>query len=155
METTDGLTILLFLSIFEIVGGAAFGASLQKLLQRDLSGCFLLLWGAGFAGIPLVIGAGLQLTHGRPVYFLAQVAILALAIVTMMVLPSDFLENIGENNSIEAGAIVGAVFFLVGGTVMLLTLRVGVGVPLFIGALFALIGAGLLIRTAVRVVRAM
>lgn len=155
MESSDAFGMLLFLCIFEIIGGAAVGFALRGLLQRDLSGCFFLIWGSGFGGIPLVIGGVSFLTSGQPTYFFAQLFVLLATIVTLALLPRDFMETRGDSGGAEGAALVGAVMTMVGGAVVLLTMKEGIGVPLLVGAIIAAFGIWLLLRTAIGVVRAL
>lgn len=155
MQTNEAFGMLLFLSIFELIGGAAFGVALRKLLRRDLSGMFFLIWGGGFAGIPLIIGAATFLSSGQPAYFYAQLFILLGAIITVMLLPGDFMLTDAASNPIEITAIIGAALAMFGSVILLLTLREGLGIGLILGACLAFLGAALLIGTAIRVLRSL
>jgi hypothetical protein len=147
--------LLLFFSLFEVIGGAALGAGLRSLLRRNFAGVFFLIWGAGFGGIPLLIGAASFLSSGQPIYFYAQVFIFLTPAVTVMLLPDDFMQASRTNNTSEAGAIVGAIMAMVGGAVVLLNLDGGNIIALLIGGFFAFLGAFFLIRTAVTILRAL
>jgi hypothetical protein len=147
--------MLLFFSLFEVIGGAALGAGLRGLLRRNFATVFFLVWGAGFGGIPLLIGAVSFLGMGQPMYFYAQVFIFLTAVVTVMLLPDDFMQSSRTANTSEAGAIVGAVMAMIGGTVVLLNLNGGNLIALLIGGFFAFLGAFILIRTAIVVLRAL
>lgn len=52
----EDLSPLFFLAIFQLLGGAAFGAGLRSMLKRDFGSIFLLVWGGGFGGIPAIMG---------------------------------------------------------------------------------------------------
>lgn len=155
MELNEMFGMLLFFALFEIIGGAALGAGLRKLWRRDGSGLFFLVWGAGFGGIPLIIGGATFLTEGKPIYFYAQLFAFVLAMVTVALLPDDLLEANREPNSAEGGAIGGAIMTMLGATVVLLTMQGGLSIPLLLGGFFALLGALLLIATAIGVLRAL
>jgi hypothetical protein len=153
MDLEDPFGMLIFLCIFEILGGAALGAALRSLARRDVSGLFFLIWGGGFAGIPFVIGAVTFLSAHQATYFYAQAFVLLTMIVTVGLLPDDFLQGGRETGGAEGGAIVGAVMTMIGGAVVLFNLRGGLGIGLVIGGFFAFLGAILLIRTAIGVLR--
>lgn len=147
----DPFGLLLFLSLFEILGGAALGAALRGFLRRDFSEIFFLIWGGGFAGIPFIIGAAMFLSEHQTTYFYALVFILLTPILTVGFLPGDFLEAGDKTSGAEGLAIAGAVLLMMGGTVVLLNLRAGIGVGLVVGVIVALVGVLLLLRTAVRI----
>lgn len=153
MEFGESFGMLLFFGLFEIIGGAAVGAGLRSAWRRDASGLFFLIWGAGFGGIPLLIGGVTFLSQGEPIYFYAQLFVFVLAIVTVALLPDDLLDPNRQPNSEEGRAIGGAIMTMLGGTVVLLTMQGGLSLPLLIGGFFALLGALLLVASAIGVLR--
>ena len=102
--------------------------------------------------MPFLIGAVTFLSTGHPVYFYAQTFI-SCPMVTVILLPDDFLEQSASGNNPYTGAIFGAVMAMVGGTVVILNLREGINAGLVIGGIFALVGALLLVGTFVRALR--
>lgn len=150
MEDTFGQ--LIFFSIFQVIGGAALGAGIRSVLQHDLTGVFFIIWGAGFGGIPALIGAVTFIGSGQAVYFYAQLFIFLTTIVTVMLLPRDFLQKEGQAGA-ESGAILGAIMAMVGGGVVLFNVRGGDWIALLVGGIFALLGAFLLIRSSISVLR--
>jgi hypothetical protein len=153
MDLNDEFGMLLFFSIFEVLGGGALGFALRGILRRDFSGCFFLIWGAGFAGIPLVIGAATFLSEGQATYFYAQLFVFLAAMLTVALLPSDLFQGMGESGGVGIGAVVGAVMAMVGGAIILLNLKEGFGFPMILGGIFAVVGALILSGTVVRVIR--
>src|SRR5690349_21443178 len=149
----DPFGLLLFLSLFEILGGAALGAALRAFLKRDYSNIFFLIWGGGFAGIPFIIGASMFLSEHQTTYLYALVFILVMPILTIGFLPNDFVEGASTGGA-EGSGIVGAVLLMAGGTIVLLNLRAGVGLALIIGAVIALAGVFLLVRMTLRILQA-
>lgn len=149
----DPFGMLLFFALFEILGGAALGAALRGFLKRDFSGIFFLIWGGGFAGIPFIIGAAMFLSEHQYGYFYALLFILLMPIVTVALLPEDFMQ-MSNLSGAEGLGIVGAVLLMLGGTVVLLNLRAGVGIAMVIGGIIALGGVYLLLRTAIGILRA-
>lgn len=150
MDLDEPFGMLLFLCIFEVLGGAALGAAFRSLARRDLSGLFFLIWGGGFAGIPFLIGAITFLSAQQLVYLYAQTFVLLTVIVTVALLPADFLQGHAAG---EGRAVAGAVLTMIGGAVVLMNLRAGLGLGLLIGGFLALVGVLLFIRAAMGVLR--
>lgn len=153
MQSNDALGMLLFFSIFEVLGGGAVGIALRGILQRDFSGMFFLIWGSGFGGIPLVIAAAMFLSAHQANYFFATLFVFFAPLLLVLLIPHDFLSSTNPTLTAESGAaIVGAVITVIGGAVVLLTWRNGIGFPLLIGAVVALVGIVILLRTAIQVI---
>ncbi len=153
-DMQGGFEMLLFFGLFEVLGGAAVGAGLRGLLRRNLTTTFFLIWGAGFGGIPLIIGAVNFLSSGQPALFYAQLFLFVAPIVTVMFLPEDFMQSGRIGRGSEGGAIASAIMAMIGGTVVLLNLNDGNLFILLIGGIFAFLGVFLLIRAAVVILRA-
>lgn len=155
MDLDQPLGMLLFLSIFEILGGAAFGAGLRGLIRREPITFFFLLWGGGFGGIPFLLGAAEFLASEQPGYFFAQLFIFLTAIVSVALLPADFLELKGKTASAEIGAIIGAVMTMMGGAFVLFNLKQALSFGFVVGGFFGLLGALILILSAVSIMRSL
>lgn len=153
MDGESPFGMLIFFAIFEVLGGAALGVALRGILRRDFTGLFFLIWGAGFGGIPLFIGAATFLSTDAPMYFYAQLFLFLTAIVTVALLPNDFMQSRGEGSAGEGGAIMGALMTMLGGAVVVLNLREGLSIGIIIGAFFAIVGLYILLRTAFGIVR--
>lgn len=155
MEWNESFGMLVFFAIFEILGGAAVGAGLRSVWRRNASGLFFLIWGAGFGGIPLIIGGATFLSQGELMYFYAQLFVFVLAVVVVALVPDDLFERDRQLDRAEGFAIGGAIMTMVGGMVMVLTLQGGVSLPLLIGGFFALLGALFLVTSAIGVLRSL
>lgn len=155
MELNESFGTLLFFAVFEILGGAGVGAGLRSVWRRDASGLFFLIWGAGFGGIPLIIGAVTFISQGEPIYFYAQLFLFVLAVVIVALVPDDLFAANRQPDRAEGPAIGGAIMTMLGGTVVLLTLQGGVSIPLLLGGFFALLGALLLVTSAIGVLRSL
>jgi hypothetical protein len=155
MELNDLFGMLVFFCLFEVLGGGALGFAVRGIAQRDFSSLFFLIWGSGFGGIPLVIGAVNFLGAGEPSYFYAQVFVFVAAIVTVALLPRDLFQGDGDTTGAAGGVVVGAIMLMIGSVVVLLSFGNGIGLPLVIGAVFALLGAFLLFGAALRILRTM
>jgi hypothetical protein len=90
------LFLLGFLSIFHIIGGIALGNALNNLWlklrgQRASmgNGCFFLLWGGGFAFMPLAFGSGEEI----PAWFLPMQLLI---IVTAMLVGALWQSTLQE-----------------------------------------------------------
>ncbi len=148
MESGEAFAALLFFCVFEVLGGGAIGTYVRTLLRREPPGAtiFFLIWGAGFGGIPLLVGGATLLTSERPILFFAQLFVFVMAIVLVALMPSEaFAQDAG--NSLPT-ALVGATLSMFGAALVLLTLQDGIGVATWIGAAVALGGAALLWRAA-------
>lgn len=151
----DAFGMLLFFCIFGVLGGAGFGAGLRSLVTRDFTGMFFLIWGAGFAGIPLVIGAITFLSQGQAIYFFAQLFVVLAAIVTVALLPRDVLSSAAQIKGAEVGALAGAALAMVGGALVVLNLHAGFNIVFLFGGVLALAGALIWLRSLFQVVRAL
>lgn len=146
MSGGEAFSTFLFLCVFVVLGGAAIGVFVRTLLHRQAPGVsiFFLIWGSGFAGIPLLIGGIQLLNSDRPTLFWAQLFIFAASIVLVALAPSELFEKDGSRNF--PLAVVGAILAMMGAAVLLLTWREGLGFGLLIGAGLALGGCVILFR---------
>jgi len=141
MTITDQFGILVFLCIFEILGGAGLGVGLRNVLRRspDPTGCFFLIWGAGFAGIPLLMGALTFLPSDKPVYFVAQAFVFLTAVLVAALTPETLFQD-SKDGSLFGLAVAGGVMALIGGAVVLVTWKEGINLGLLVGWFFGLLG---------------
>lgn len=153
MSSGEAFSTFLFLCIFEVLGGAAVGAFVRTLLRREPAGIsmFFLIWGAGFAGIPLLIGGAMLLTSERPGLFIAQVFVFLMAVGVVALMPSELFDK-DANGNMPTG-IVGAVLVMFGAAIVLLTLQDGIGFGTLLGAAVAFGGAVVLLRAVFVVLR--
>ena len=153
MDSGEAFSSFLFLCVFEVLGGAAVGAFVRTLLRREAPGIsiFFLIWGLGFGGIPLLIGAATLTTSDRPSLFLAQVFVFVMAIVLVALMPSEVFDKDANGNL--PSAIVGAVLAMFGASVLLLTLQDGINIGTLIGAGMAFGGIVILLRAVFVVLR--
>jgi hypothetical protein len=153
MESGEAFSTFLFLCIFEVLGGAAVGAFVRTLLRREPPGAsiFFLIWGAGFGGIPLLVGGVMLLTSERPALFFAQLFVFVMSIVLVALMPSELFDKDADGNL--PTAIVGAVMIMFGAAMVLLTLQDGVGWVTVLGAAVAFGGIVVLLRAVFVVLR--
>ncbi len=90
------LFLLGFLSLFHIIGGVALGNALNsiwlKLRGQRVSmgnGCFFLVWGSGFAFMPLAFGAGEEI----PAWFLPMQLLIIIVAMGVGVLWQGVLQE--------------------------------------------------------------
>jgi hypothetical protein len=153
MDLDDALSVLIFLCIFEVIGGAAVGTGLRGFLRLSprVPGCFMMIWGLGFGGIPLLIGGGTMLMGGNPAFFYAQAFVFLSAVVIVALLPQELLET-NQQGKYQA-AIVGAIMFVIGAALLVL-LWGDADTPVILGGgAITLVGAVLLIRGVVNALR--
>lgn len=153
MDSGEAFSTFLFLSIFEVLGGAAIGAFVRTLLRREPPGLtiFFLIWGAGFGGIPLLMGSFMLLTSDRPGLFFAQLFVFVMAIVLVALMPSEVYDKDADGNM--PTAIVGAVLIMFGASIVVLTLSNGIGIGTLLGAIVAFGGVVILLRAVFVVLR--
>lgn len=157
MDLEGGLATLVFVCIFELVGGAALGVALRGAFGRTASptSWFFLAWGGGFAGIPLVIGAALFLGTGQPGLFAAQVFVFLATVFTAALVPDELFQaaRTGEQARFLISVIAGGMMTLFGATIILLTFRIGLGLALIAGVVLAAAGLLLVGRGVLGVIR--
>ncbi len=139
---------IVFLGIFELIGGTAFGYGLRAMFKdRDPSQFFFLIWGGGFGGIPMLISLFSGLAGPTPVLALVGPAIFfgmaAFALFLMVPLTSNF------GSGPTAGMLFGAIFMLAGAVIGVLQFNRGHEfVPLAVGGAIFLIGSLILALAA-------
>lgn len=153
MSSGEAFSTFLFLCIFEVLGGAAVGAFVRTLLRREPPGMsvFFLIWGAGFAGIPLIVGGAMLLTSERPAFFFAQLFVFLAAVGVVALMPSELFDKDADGNL--PTAIVGGVMVIFGAAIVLLTLQDGIGLGTLLGAAVGFGGAVVLLRAVFVVLR--
>jgi len=92
------LGMLAFLSLFHVIGAAGLGYGLRRvwnwLRGREAGGgntLFLIVWGAGFGGIPFFFGLNLA-RLGEPVVFLGEVLIWGSAFLVALLAWDEVME---------------------------------------------------------------
>ena len=153
MTIQAATTLVLFLGIFNVVGGVAFGHGLRSLIHdRSPRGIFMLIWGGFFGGVPCLMAASsLLAAHTGPLFLANPILFLSATVLSMTILP-ELVQDLGAGPLISIG--MGAAFMFVGTSVGLAMLRQGTpagglaGGGLFVlagGLIFAL-GVGQLLR---------
>jgi hypothetical protein len=108
-----------FLCIFHLIGGIALGSVLRGVLRGNFScnSFFFLIWGAGFGGLPLVLGIQ-EFQKGTPYFLVVQCAVLVSAILVVAFISDELWVTLRSPNifSIAIGGI-----FLLMGVVMVFT----------------------------------
>jgi uncharacterized protein len=91
--------VMLFFALFITIGFLAFGSGL-----RQKGGGFLIIWGAGFGGIPLLMSLAFAAAMGFPMYILPIWALL------MLVFSISFGKKIFSHISVSGGSGRGSRF---------------------------------------------
>ncbi len=151
----DVLFPLLFLAVFQLFGGTALGLGLRSTLTGGAgAGFFFIIWGAGFGGIPALIGTAMAFAEPgmlRIAWF--PLAVFVGAAVSAFALWYPLAKHYGVAPTI--GVALGAILLL--GGVLLAALAFGqrggtlptvIGGALFLtgGAIVAL-AAGAILRS--------
>ncbi len=136
------LAPMAFLGVFQLIGGLAAGSGLRKLLvEHALNSSFLVIWGFGFGGIPMLIGAALGASTRLPLLALVGPAVFLSALAFGLLFLPWLAQVMGP--STLATLVMGSVFTLGGSAVALAIMRAGKGattVGLMVAGIFVLIG---------------
>lgn len=143
----DPLALLFFFLLFNFLGACGIGFALRQIVRRqwDALPIFFLVWGAGFGGIPLFMGALFFIGAERPAYFLVQLTVVALTLVGMTFVPAELLEAFGTARM--GRIVIGSILLIVGGGILVLNLKGGVSLAqlaalgiVFVGMILLLTG---------------
>ena len=139
----DSITILAFLSIFHLLGGAAIGFSVRGILRGkpSLVSLFMIVWGAMFGCMPFAIGASLFIALEAPHWIAAEAGVLLVALIASALIPDTLLETL-KSPAVSAIAF-GGLFMLVGLGVGAVTMMHEPLLALLFGGSFT--GAGALV----------
>lgn len=153
MSADEAFPAFLFLCVFIVLGGAAVGAYARALVRREPASAmvFFLIWGAGFGGIPLLIGGAFFLTSKYPVFFFAQLFMFAMMIVLVALMPPELSTRAADDKL--SSALPGAAMLVLGAAIILLTLQDGIGLATLAGAALGFVGAAILLRALFAVLR--
>jgi hypothetical protein len=141
MNNLESLFPIGFLGLFQLIGGIALGNGLRSLIsQRSGAEFFLIIWGLGFGGIPLLIGSVFAAASGNPLLMLVGPSIYLGAILFGMLLLPWLVEAIG--GGLLTLLAMGLLFMSIGSVAGFAMLRQGeiVGGLLF-GIIFFAVGA--------------
>jgi len=131
-----------FLGLFQLIGGVAAGSGLRKLLvEHALGSSFLVIWGFGFGGIPMLIGAALGASTRLPLLALVGPAVFLSALAFGLLLLPWLVQVLGA--ATLGTLLVGTLFTLGGSAVALAIVRSGKGataIGLMVAVIFVLIG---------------
>ncbi len=140
MTIQNATTLVLFLGVFNVIGGVAFGSGLRMLVrERSPRGIFLIVWGGMFGGVPGLMGAStLAAARGSPLFLVNPILFLSAVALSMTILP-ELAQDMGAGPLIAIG--VGAVFLFAGVAVGMAALKQGsLGSALMGGGIVALVG---------------
>lgn len=113
MTITSGFALFGFVSIFHVIGGAAIGVGLRRLLRGvSVQPIFLIVWGSFFGVVPLFIGAVELAAKGMPLFFAAEIAVLLGTILLVAFIP-DWIAEAFQSQNIYL-MLFGSVFLLAG-----------------------------------------
>lgn len=136
----QGLILLGFLSLFHIIGGAVIGTTLRG-LRGGLS-CntpFLLMWGVGFGGIPLMFGWMMFNQQGMLYLLIAQILVFVGAILLAALQPAWVFEPFKTPAVRMIGT--GGICLIIGVTIGIATVQQEPMVALLFGGIFGGVGA--------------
>lgn len=143
---TDFINSILFLSIFQVIGGIALGITLRGLinqptLQNVLGRAMFLVWGSGFGCLPLAF-----VFQNDPAQIPLALAIQSAVLLAAIAVPLFWLDRLRElaaDKNVVAISI-GGIFLVVGlvaGSAMLRDRELLGG--LLLGGVFTLVGGGI------------
>ncbi len=142
MTSQGAIFEILFLGLFNVIGGLALGHGLRGLVaERTLRDGFFIIWGAGFGGIPLIISLCTLLgTRSGPLFLVNPLLFLSAIVLNMTIVP-ELVRDIGAGTLVAIG--VGAMFMFIGvGIGMTVFSKGSLAFALTVGGLFVL-GGGL------------
>ena len=139
---------IVFLGIFELIGGTAFGYGLRAMFKdRDMGQFFFLIWGGGFGGIPMLISVISGLAGPTPAPALVGPAIFFGMAAFALFLMEPLTSNFGAGPTV--GLLFGAIFMLAGAVIGVLQFNRGHAVlPLALGGAIFLMGSLILALSA-------
>lgn len=147
------LFMLLFESIFIVIGGIALGQALRRLLAHQFStnSIFLVIWGSIFALVPLVAGSSSLAELHAEYLVLVQVLLLLAATAITAFTPQEYLSAF-TSRPISLVAF-GAFILVLDAVVMFGLNQQDLFTNLVGGSVFAIVGAALItagVRMAAR-----
>lgn len=153
MSFQEALGLLAFLAMFIIPGGAALGGFCRSLVRHDFQGLnlFFLVWGGGFAGIPLLIGATQFISGGRFAFFIATLFLFGMTILVVALTPADLFSNTAGDG--YSPVVIGAFLAVIGTGIVAMSAPNGISTPLVVGLLLGAAGAIIVLRAAYKALR--
>lgn len=154
MSTDNPLFVLAVLVVFELVGGSSIGSALRQIVRQgpSVTGCFALIWGAGFEIIPLLLGAILFLGGGMPILFAIQLAVL-FGTVGVVILAPEELWTLLHTEALKEIFLGAVVLLVVVGLLVLNRETLFNGEGVLAAFLFAALGVWLLASGLVKAVK--
>ncbi|MBI5879138.1 MAG: hypothetical protein HZB53_15935 [Chloroflexi bacterium] len=139
---------LAFLGVFELIGGAAFGYGLRTMIKdRDPGQLFLLIWGGGFGGIPMVISLFLGLASPTPTLALVGPAVFFGMMLFSLLLAQPMTRYFGAGPTF--GMLAGGLLMLAGAaTAVAQYNRANVIISVALGGAIFLVGSAIMARSA-------
>ncbi len=136
----DPIFVLIFLSIFHIIGGIAVGSTLRGLRHGFPSGrLFFLIWGTLFGCMPLAIGFETFANADVVYLFALEMIVLAGAILGAALMPDWMLDAFSSAELLPLA--IGGLFLLIGIIVGGVLLKTEPIVALAFGGIFGGVGA--------------
>jgi hypothetical protein len=147
------LGTLAFLSVFHVIGGVAIGSAVRGWLRGRFAcrSLYLILWGAMFGLLPLVMGVMVFLPTGTVLFLGIQVGILLGTILVVALTPDWFVRAF--DLQAMAPVLFGGLFFLVGVGMGVVTYGESPVSALLVGGLFAAVGGLVMVGGLVKVFR--
>jgi hypothetical protein len=142
--TSEALFLFFFLGLFNLIGGAVLGFGLRPLVRRQpqLVSVFFLVWGSGFGGIPLFMGAVFFLSSGLPAYWVGQLLLFFGTAAAIAFASDELIAGLLKPGMIMA--LIGGGMMLVGAFLVTTNIWSGFSIEQLLGAGLLILGALLL-----------
>ncbi len=141
--------ILVFVSVFHLLGGLALGWGLRRVFARQFGSdvLYFFVWGAMFGFIPLFIGVAALAASGAGYLILVELLVLFVAIAFMAFTPDEYLAAFTSPQIVLTGT--GGILVVLGAALFSATLSEDWTTALIAGGIFMLVG-GLFFAIGVR-----
>lgn len=96
--------VVIFLSLFQVLGGMRVGAGIQDLRAHAMGGIGRIIGGSLFGGAPIVIEVGTFFSgHPNPLFLLIGPTVFAVTILVRVLLWDDLVEQFGFQPVLNLG----------------------------------------------------
>ena len=147
------LFLLLFFSIFLVVGGGTLGGVVRQGLAQGFSAGLIpaAINGLLFGVLPLCMSIAIFASNGTPYLIVVELAILVGAISVTAFVPQEYLASLtgGPASSVAFGGV----FFFLGLLILVLQLSSPSPVALVVGGIFMLTGGAMVVSALVSTIK--